>query len=53
LTLLYLFGLGITYVYVAVFKRGLISNKKKEGGTTFFKKANGYEADLDKSMRQS
>ena len=53
LTLLYIFGLGITYVYVAVFKRRFISNKKKEAGITFFKKADDYEADMDKSMRQS
>ena len=52
LFMLYIFGFGITFIFVAIFNRRLLGIQKlnKE---TFWRDAQGYSADLSECSRES
>ena len=52
LTILYFFGLGITFFLLMFFNRKALI-KKKNSNITFWDKAEGYDADINNSIRQS
>ena len=52
LTLIYFIGLGITWLFVATFKRKVL-RPYAEDDLTFWVKAGGYGEDIDASLRQS
>ncbi len=51
LFILYIAGFGITLILVVIFNRGLLGIEKK-GKNTFWKDAEGYEADLNECMKE-
>jgi len=52
LTILYSVGLGATFLFALIFNRRLLGLKAKKE-TSFWKEAEGYQSDLDDSIRQS
>ncbi|MDD5355539.1 MAG: hypothetical protein PHY56_03290 [Candidatus Omnitrophica bacterium] len=52
LTILYFFGFGITLFLLSLFNRKAL-NKKYNSDPTFWDIAEGYDADIDNSLRQS
>lgn len=52
LTILYFFGFGITLFLLALFNRKAL-NKKYNSDSTFWDIAEGYDAGVDNSLRQS
>jgi len=52
LTMIYIVGIGITRICIVIFNRRILiaPHKDKE---TFWQKAEGYEMDLENSVRQS
>ena len=52
LTILYFFGLGITLFLLMLFNRKALV-KKNNSNITFWDKAEGYDADINNSIRQS
>jgi len=52
LTLLYVFGFGITFLFASLFKRRLL-RRSGATGDTFWRAATGYEPGMDDSIRQS
>jgi hypothetical protein len=52
LFLVYMFGFGVTYIFVFIFQRGLLQHiAKKE--KSFWKETEGYEPDLKSAQEQS
>ena len=49
---IYIFGFGITLVFVAIFNRKVLRLPKK-GENTFWKSAQGYDSDIEESLRES
>jgi len=52
LTIIYFLGFGITFIVMAVFKPRVLRGAR-ENDASFWVTAQGYEADLKDSMRQS
>lgn len=52
LTLIYFLGFGITVIFMMVFKHKILTGSRKDD-ITFWVEANGYEADMEDSLRQS
>jgi hypothetical protein len=52
LFILYIFGFGITLVFVTIFNRRLLGIPKK-GEKTFWREARGYSADINECLRES
>ena len=48
----YIFGFGVTLIFVTIFNRGLLGAEKREKDT-FWKDAEGYENDINDCMRES
>jgi cytochrome c biogenesis protein CcdA len=52
LTILYFLGFGITLLFLMLFNRRALI-RKYNLDATFWNKAEGYDADIDNSVRQS
>jgi len=52
LFIIYIVGLGITLILVIIFNRRLLGVEKREKDT-FWKDAEGYEADISECKRES
>ena len=52
LSILYILGFGVTFIFLFIFKRGILFKKHKKE-STFWIKAAGYEPDADGSLRQA
>lgn len=48
----YIFGFGLTFIWAVIFKRELLGHRIKMS-SSFWKKADGYEAHFEDAMRQS
>lgn len=52
LTILYFLGFGITLLFLVIFNRQALFRKNNPDATSW-NKAEGYDADIDNSVRQS
>ena len=52
LIILYIVGLGVTLLFVSIFKNGLLF-KNNKNDSTLWKEATGYEPDTEGSLRQA
>jgi len=49
---IYIFGFGLTLFFVAIFNRRMLRISEK-GQNTFWKQAQGYNADIEECLRES
>lgn len=53
LVVVYVIGLGVTRLFVFLFRRRTPFRSRDDETGTYWKKAAGYEADLERCVRQS
>ena len=53
LTILYVVGFGLTYLFAVVFKRRLVTARARRGSSTYFVEARDYDIETESARRAS